>query len=408
MLSNQLSAPAGATRARRTLPAGLAMAGSAVAFTSLYLAAGSLTPLLVVYKQQWAFPSSMLTLAFAAYAIGFLAAVLTLGSLSDHFGRRPVLIGALVVQLASNVLFLVAPDIGWVIAGRIVQGIASGAATAAFTAALVELAPAHQKRLGTILGSVSLTGGLAAGSLLAGLAIQLTPAASTITFVVLIALTVVGGVVVIFSPETMMRNPGALRSLIPRVAIPPAARKEFVAAAPVVAAVWMLAGLSGGLAPSMVRSVFHLDSGLLNGLAGFVAPAVSAIIGLSFAKVDPRRAMTIGISAAVVGSVGIIGGVFAGSLAVMFIGQAVAGVAFGASFTAALRLIFPLAEAHQRAGVVAAIYVVSYVAFGLPIIIEGQLVGVIGEVPSVVAYTALTVLLTLISLVAQARLKRRA
>jgi hypothetical protein len=157
----------------------------------------------------------------------------------------------------------------------------------------------------------------------------------------------------------------------------------------------------------MVRSVFHLDSGLLNGLTGFVAPAISAVIGLSFARVDSRRAMRIGIYASIIGAVSIIGGVFAGSLAIMIIGQAVAGVGFGASFTAALRLIFPLAEAHQRAGVVAAIYVVSYVAFGLPIVIEGQLVGVIGEIPAVVCYTALTVLLAVVSLIAQARISRR-
>ncbi|MFF0369875.1 MFS transporter [Micromonospora sp. NPDC005087] len=395
------------TRRRRTLPAGLALTGTALAFTSLYLAAGVLTPLLVLYRQQWNFAPSLLTLAFAVYAIGFLAAVLTLGSLSDHVGRRPVLIGALVIQLASNALFLVAPDVSWVIAGRIVQGVASGAATAAFTAALVELAPPNKKRLGTILGSVGLTGGLSVGSLLAGLAIQLTPRANSIVFAVLVVLTILGAVVIALSPETMPRTAGALRSMVPRVAVPPTARAEFAAAAPVVAAVWMLAGLSGGLAPSMVRSVFHLDSGLLNGVAGFIAPAVSAIVGLAFARINPRRAMTIGIYASLAGAIGIIGGVFAGSLAVMIIGQAIAGVGFGASFTAALRLIFPLAAAHQRAGVVGGIYVVSYVAFGLPIVIEGQLTGPLGEVPAVVCYTALTVLLTLISLAAQTRITRR-
>jgi hypothetical protein len=92
----------------------------------------------------------------------------------------------------------------------------------------------------------------------------------------------------------------------------------------------------------------------------------------------------------------------------MITGQAVAGVGFGASFSAALRLIFPLAAAHQRAGVVAGIYVVSYVAFGVPIVIEGQLAGPLGEVPAVVCYTALTVLLALLSLITQTRIKRRA
>lgn len=384
------------------------MTGAAVAFASMYLAAGALTPLLVAYKQQWGFPPEMINVAFAVYAIGFLAAALILGSLSDYIGRRPVLIGALIVQLASSVLFLVGTDVTWVIAGRIVQGIAGGAATSAFTATLVEFAPAGRKRIGTVLGSIGLTGGLALGSLLAGLAIQLTPAANTIVFVVLIVLTILGGVTVIASPETVTCSPGWRRSLTPRVSIPSSARKEFYAAAPVVAAVWMLAGLSGGLAPNMVRSIFYLDSPFLGGFAGFVAPAMAAGIGLVFAKVPSRRAMLIGIYASIVGAAGIIGGVFAGSLTIMILGQAVAGIGFGASFTAALQLLIPLVTSHQRAGIVASIYVVSYLAFGLPIVSEGQLVEPLGEIPAVVCYTALTILLALLSLVAQARLTRRA
>jgi hypothetical protein len=118
--------------------------------------------------------------------------------------------------------------------------------------------------------------------------------------------------------------------------------------------------------------------------------------------------MTIGIYAAIVGSLGMIGGVFAGSLALMIVGQAIAGVAFGASFTAALRLILPRAAANESAGVVAAIYVVSYLAFGVPIVIAGQLAGPLGEVPAFAWYTALTILLAAVSLVAQIRIRVRA
>jgi MFS family permease len=362
----------------------------------------------VLYQEQWKFRAAVLTLAFAVYAIGFLSALLTAGSLSDHVGRRPVLVGALVVQLASIVMFLFAPGIGWVIAARIVQGIATGAATSAFTAALVELAPPNRRRPATILGSVGMTGGLAVGALLAGLAIQFTAAANTIIFTVLTIVTILGIVVVALSPESVTRAPGALRSLVPQVAVPPAARREFAAAAPAIAAVWMLAGLSLGLAPTIVRSVFQLDSGLLNGLCGFVAPATSAVTGVVFARVAPRRAMTSGIYASIAGALGIATGVLAGSLTVMIIGQVIAGVGFGAAFSASLRLIFPLAAAHQRAGVVAGIYVVAYVAFGLPVVIAGQLAAPLGLVPTVAWYAALTVLLTLISLGAQRRIGRAA
>jgi MFS family permease len=372
----------------------------------MYLAAGALTPLLVVYRENWGFAPSMLTAAFAVYAIGFLAAALVLGSLSDHLGRRRVLIGALILQLASNLIFVIAPDITWVIVGRIVQGVASGAATGAFAATLVELAPYHRKKFGPILGSISLTGGLAVGSLMAGLAIQVTTSANTIVFIALSALSIVGGAAIVASPETISRTPGALCSMIPNVAIPRTARKEFLAAAPVVAAVWMLAGLSGGLAPSMVHSVFHLDSGLLDGLAGFIAPAVSVVIGLSFARVPARRAMTIGIYASIIGPLVIFTGASAGSLATMFVGQAIAGIGFGAAFTAALGLLIPLVAPHQRAGVVASIYVVSYVGLGLPVVVAGQLTDSLGVVPTVGWYTAVVVLLALLSLAAQQRLKR--
>ena len=242
-------APAG-RRARIT--AGPALWGTAAAFFSLYLSAGALMPLLVVYQERWAMSAALLTLVFAVFAGGFLAALLTLGSLSDHVGRRPVLMGALGVQLASNVVFLVAPDVGWVIVGRILAGLATGAATTAFTAAMVELAPPRRKALGAILGSVGLTAGLALGSLLAGLTIQLSASANSVIFVVLALATLAGIVVIALCPETMATTPGAVRSLLPHVAIPAEARSEFLAAVPVIAAVWSPPTSSGSVPPAYV------------------------------------------------------------------------------------------------------------------------------------------------------------
>jgi MFS family permease len=83
----------------------------------------------------------VLTIAFAVYALGLLAALLVTGSLSDYVGRRPVMLGALALELVAMVMFAMAPKIGWVIATRILQGVATGAATSAFTAAVVEQAP---------------------------------------------------------------------------------------------------------------------------------------------------------------------------------------------------------------------------------------------------------------------------
>jgi MFS family permease len=86
---------------RRPLPPGAAFAGAALTFAALYLAAGAPAPLLVVFQQEWRFAPWVLTVAFASYAIGLLAALLVVGSLSDYVGRRPVLIAALAVELLA-------------------------------------------------------------------------------------------------------------------------------------------------------------------------------------------------------------------------------------------------------------------------------------------------------------------
>ena len=162
-----------------------------------------------------------------------------------------------------------------------------------------------------------------------------------------------------------------------------------------------------GSPPALFAVSSYLNSGLLNGLSGFIAPAASAVSGVLFARLDPRRSMKVGIYASIAGAIGIIGGVYAGSLAIMIIGQGVAGVGFGASFTASLRTIVPLAARHQRAGVVAGIYLVSYVTFGVPVVIAGQLAGPFGMVPTVFWYSTVTVLLALVSLRAQLQLSRQ-
>jgi MFS family permease len=154
----------------------------------------------------------------------------------------------------------------------------------------------------------------------------------------------------------------------------------------------------------LVRSVFGVNSGLLNGLSGSVAPATSALVGLALGRFDPRRAMTVGIHASVIGLVCIVGGVSVGSLTVMIVGQAIAGAGFGASFTASLRLVVPLATVHERAAVVAAVYLVSYTAFGVPIVLAGQFAGPLGMVPTVFWFGVIAVVLALVSLGAQRRL----
>jgi len=390
-------------RDRRPLPPSTAFIGSAAVFAALYVAAGAPTPLLVVFEQQWHFPAWVLTVAFASYALGLLAALLVAGSLSDHIGRRPVLIGALLVELGAMILFVLAPGIGWVIAARTVQGIATGAATSAFSASVVEHAPEHHKKLGTIITSVAPAGGLGLGALLTGAAVQFSSHATLIVFTTLAVIMTLGTGVAAFSTETVSPRPGAARSLIPHVSVPRAARREFVASIPVHAAAWMLAGLFMGLVPTILRDLLDLHSGLLSGATAFVEPAAAAVAGLFLGRLTPRRTVFVGGTAVLLGTAVIEAGVAAGTLSLLWVGGIVGGVGFGASFSGAIRTIAPLAQPHQRAGLFASVYLVAYLSFGVPAIIAGLLIAPVGLLGTVLGYGVAILVTATLGLLAQHR-----
>jgi len=381
---------------------------AAVALASLYLAAGAPTPLLVVLQRQWVFPTWVLTVAFAAYAVGLLAALLVVGSLSDYVGRKPVLLASLVVELLAMLIFVFAPTIGWVVAARTIQGIATGAATSAFTASLVELAPVPRAKLGPIIGSIAPAGGLGVGALLTGIVVQHSSASARVLVFVCLAAVMASALAVLpFTPETTPRRAGAVRSLVPRVSVPPAAGGEFAAAVPVLVAAWMLAGLFLGLVPTVLRDIFGRDGGLLDGVTVFLEPGAAAVTGVVLGRWTGRRVLLTGSVTTFLGMAVVIAGVLDVSLPLLWVGALVGGVGFGASFSGSLRVISPLAAARQRAGLFAAIYLVSYLAFGVPAVVAGLLRGPFGLLPTVVAYAAVVVIVAVVGLLVQARLAAR-
>lgn len=395
-----------ARRGPRLRPAA-AFAGTALSFVAVALAVGAPSPLFVLYEQEWGFQPWLLTVAFAIYAVTLLITLLVAGSLSDHIGRRPVLIAALGLQVVAMLVFLFAPDIGWIIGARSVQGVATGAAMSTFTAALVELAPERQKKLGATIGSTAPVGGIAIGAFLTGLAVQFVPQPTTLVFVTLALLFAAGILVVVASPETVRRRPGAVRSLIPRLLIPREARAEFAGAIPLFLATWMLAGLFIGLSPSIVHGVFHLDSGLLNGAIVAVPPAVGAAAGLLLTRAPARRTVVWSMAAIFAGVVIAAVGMAVAALPLLFAGATVAGAGFGAGFSAMLRMLAPLAPNDQRAELFAGIFLVSYLAYGVPALVAGELIGWIGLLPTALGYSAAIAAAAVVAFVVQALRSRR-
>ncbi|HEX2241247.1 MAG TPA: MFS transporter, partial [Actinomycetota bacterium] len=101
-------------------------------------AASAPSSLYRLYAAKWDFSALTLTAIYAVYAAGALAALLVTGRLSDHLGRRRVVLVSIAVQLLALASFGVADNVAYLFVGRTLQGAATGIASGAISAWLVD------------------------------------------------------------------------------------------------------------------------------------------------------------------------------------------------------------------------------------------------------------------------------
>lgn len=371
-----------------------------------FLAASSApSPLYVVYQERFAFTEFTLTAVFAVYVLALIAALLVVGALSDHVGRRPVLLGAVALEVVALLLFLVADGVGWLLAARIVQGIATGAATATLPAALVDLAP-RPGRAGLVNGIAPLAG-LGLGGLVCGALVEFAPGPTRLIWVLLLGGLLIAAVLIAVIPETIDRRPGALASLRPRVGVPPRLRSGFVGVVPTLVASWSLSGLYLSLGPSVVTDVFGVRSHLVGGLVVATLCLTGALAAFLLRGRPPVRVLAPSAAVLALGTLVTLAGVASGLLVVATVGTLVAGVGFGAAAFATFGTLSTLAEPHERGELFAATYTLSYLAFSVPAMIAGVAATVAGLRPTALVYGGVIVVVGAVATVLGRRVAAR-
>ncbi|HEY0805143.1 MAG TPA: MFS transporter [Pseudonocardiaceae bacterium] len=337
---------------------------------SLLASSSAPTPLYAVYQAKWGFTPITTTVVFGVYAVSVLVALLTLGKVSDHVGRRPVLLIALVVQVVTMVVFATADGVPALLVARVAQGLATGAALGAVGAGMLDVHP----RRGTFANAVAPGMGTATGVLVSALAVRYLPAPTHLIYLVLLGVFALQVLGVAFLRETVTRVPGALASLRPEIKLPRAVRGPVLAAAPVLFAVWALAGLYGALGPALVSTLTGSKSVVLGGMSLFVLAAVAVVAVAVLRHTRPRTVMLTGIVGLLVGVVVTLVALDVRSPVLFFAGTVISGVGFGSGFQGGIRTVVPLAAAHQRSGVLSLLYVVSYLGMGVPAVVAGFLI----------------------------------
>jgi MFS family permease len=357
-------APAAEARRHGPLLQIIALGSITVSFLA---ASAAPTPLYATYQQAWGFSTLTITVIFGVYALAFLAALLTLGRISDHIGRRPVLFAGIAGQLVALVIFIDAHSLVALLVARIVQGLAAGTAIGAIGAGMLDI----DQRRGAVANATAPGLGTGLGVLVSSFAVQWLPAPTRLVYIVLAGVLVVQAFGVYLLPETSPRAPGAWRSIVPQLEVPAQTRRPMLAAAPVLFAVWALAGFYGSLGPSLidhlVGSASIVEGGLGLGILALVAAVATYVLRVSPA----RQVMLMGTSTLITGVAVVLLSLWVGSAPLFFVGTAVAGVGFGAGFQGGIRLVAPLAHPDQRAGVLSVLFIVSYLGLGIPAVLAG-------------------------------------
>lgn len=357
-----------------------------------FLAASSApTPLYQVYQDNLHFSAAMLTVIFGVYAVSLLAALLTVGSLSDYLGRKPVIFVALLLNIVAMLLFINADSTAYLIAARALQGFATGMATAVLSATLLDT----DRVRGPILNSLAPLLGMASGGLGSGLLVEFAPRPTQLIYVVMLGLMVLQALYVWRLPETVSRIPGALKSLAPTLHVPEQARRALWLAMPLNVAVWALGGFFSSLAPSLVRAATGSTSHLIGGGLVAVVTLSGAVMIYSLRERPADKVMRLSAVLLAVGVALLLVAVQTASLGLFFIASVIAGFGFGGGFMGSVRSIVGLALPHERAGLMSAFYVLSYLAFCLPALLAGNLSRVYGLIATTDGYGAVLIVLAL-------------
>jgi predicted MFS family arabinose efflux permease len=369
--------PAGRPATGPTLRQGTAYALAAYVIGLCLFASVVPSPLYHSYSVIWQFSPLTLTLVYATYAFGVLVALLLAGRVSDQVGRRPVLLAALAGLMLSSVLFIAADSTGWLFVARAVQGIATGAALSAASAALLDL---HARRDPVSVGltnGVASAGGLGLGLLVSAVLVQAGTAPRVLPYVVLLVLFAVALTGAYLMPEPVSER-AALRLTPQRPSVPAGIRHPFLLAALAVISSWSIGGLFFSLGGQLAAQLFHSTNSVTAQMGPVLLGLTAAAAQLVFHRSAPWLGASAGSFVLAAGTVLIVVSAAAGSSTTFVVGSVVAGLGFGVAFLGGLRNLVSVIPAEHRAAVMSAFYLVAYLSLSLPAVAAGVVVTHIG------------------------------
>ncbi|WP_217623048.1 MFS transporter [Streptomyces lunaelactis] len=329
------------------------------------------TPLYPLYQQADGFGPFVVTVVFATYAVGVLTALFLAGHLSDWLGRRTVLLPAIVLSVASALVFASWTSVPALLVARLLSGLSVGLLTATATAYLDDLHRKARPGASSVRANVVATGanlgGLGLGTLVSGLLAEHTQAPLHTPYLIFLGLLVLGVLAVVLAPETVERPEPRPRYRPQRVSVPDRARPAFFAAAGAALLIFAVFGLFTSLTPVVLKDL-HVASPTVTGLAAFLVFGSAALAQILLARLSTRTHLIAGLGFLAVGMAVLTTAVWTADLPLFLVGGVVSGAAAGTAFKGSVSTVLSLAVPERRGETLTGLFLAAYLGLSVPVL----------------------------------------
>jgi MFS family permease len=339
----------------------------------------------------------MITVIFAAYAVGVMVSLYLAGHVSDWLGRRRVALLAVLAEALAAAIFLIWPDVPGLLLARFISGVGVGVLTATATAHLSELRqiarPEEDGSRSALISSMVNLGGLAFGPLVGGLLAEYGRRPLEWPYELFLVLLLLSAVGIALVPETVERLEERPAYRPQRVALPSAAKPQFFATATGAFAAFAIFGLFTSLAPTFLAGTLHHTSRLLAGVVTFVVFIAGALSQVLFVRFSRPSQLRFGLVFMTVGLVGVAVGGLLPNLWLFVLGGVIAGAGVGLVFRGAVATAASLADPGSRGEVLAALFLIAYAGLAVPVLAVGVGVALLPDQLALLIFSAIILVL---------------
>lgn len=372
--------------------------GAALSLAVVYAASAAPIPLYSTYSQILGLTSGDLSMTAVTYFLGCVIALLMFARVSDYLGRRPVSLVTLGLAVIGCLVFFYIQNAPMILAGRLIQGFACGLASSAVATYVVDNAPVSPVWIGAAVTSGAPMIGLAAGSFGSGALKQYGFGSLALIFGILIIVLACCAVLIAASSETVTRTKGATASIVPQIKIPKKIRYLLPAATCTFVGTWAVGGFYQAFSSSMAVEMLGMNNTIVAAAIFACMMAPNVIGGALMGRLKPHVAQRIGMSTFFLCILAILASLRVGAIIPFLIATIFAAVAWGAAFTGSMRGLLDKTSPKDRAGLLSAIFLISYSGAAIPNLIVGLLPSTFGLFEIAVGYGLLVAVTCVITL----------